>query len=218
MMGDRRITEVAKSEKFITEGELSRLHRPGENPQINPQLMKDHLARTGGKVVTRFPPEPNGFLHIGHAKAININFGYAKHHGGITYLRYDDTNPEAEEGEYFAAILDVVEWLGFSPYKITYSSDHFQRLYELAIQLIKKDKAYVCFCTGPEIYEHRGGDSKGPRTECAHRNRPIAESLEDFEKMKAGSYKEGVATLRMKMDLQNGNPQMWDLVNTLTLT
>lgn len=174
--------------------------------------MKEHLARTEGKVITRFPPEPNGFLHIGHAKAININFGFAKHHDGITYLRYDDTNPEAEEGEYFTAILDVVEWLGYTPYKVTYSSDHFQRLYELAIELIKKDKAYVCFCTGEEIHQHRGGESKGPRTECVHRNRPIAESLAEFENMKAGKYEEGIATLRMKMDMQNPNPQMWDLV------
>lgn len=184
----------------------------GENPQTRPELMTEHLKRTGGKLITRFPPEPNGFLHIGHAKAININFGFAKYHNGITYLRYDDTNPEAEEGEYFDAILNVVEWLGYKPYKVTYSSDHFQRLYELAVELIKKDKAYVCFCTGEEIYKHRGGDEKGPRTACVHRNRPIEESLAEFENMKNRKYKEGIATLRMKMDLDNPNPQMWDLV------
>lgn len=211
-LGERRVSELAASNQFILEGELSRLHKVGENPQIRTDLMKEHLKRTGGKVITRFPPEPNGFLHIGHAKAININFGFAKYHNGITYLRYDDTNPEAEEGEYFEAILDVVEWLGYTPYKVTYSSDHFQRLYELAVELIKKDKAYVCFCTGEEIHKHRGGDEKGPRTSCVHRNRPIEESLDEFENMKNRKYSQGIATLRMKMDLDNPNPQMWDLV------
>jgi glutaminyl-tRNA synthetase len=174
--------------------------------------MEEHLKRTGGKVITRFPPEPNGYLHIGHAKAININFGFAKAYNGITYLRYDDTNPEAEEGIYFDMILDTVRWLGYEPFQITYSSDHFQRLYELAVELIKKDKAYVCFCTPEEIQAHRGGESRGPRTECIHRNRPIQESLEEFQKMKDGKYEEGIATLRMKMDMQNPNPQFWDLV------
>lgn len=99
-------------------------------------------------VVTRFPPEPNGFLHIGHAKAIAINFGFAKYHGGNCYLRYDDTNPEKEEEIYFTAIKDIVEWLGFKPYAITYSSDNFDKLYEKAEDLIKREKAYVCHCEG----------------------------------------------------------------------
>ena len=100
------------------------------------------------KVITRFPPEPNGFLHIGHSKAIAINFGFAKYYNGICYLRYDDTNPEKEEEKYFDAILDMIEWLGFKPYEITYSSDHFDKLYELAEELIKRDGAYVCHCSG----------------------------------------------------------------------
>ena len=149
---------------------------------------------------------------VGHAKAININFGYAQAHDGITYLRYDDTNPEAEEEIYFKSILELVEWLGFKPYKITYSSDHFQKLYELALELVKKDKAYVCHCTGEEIHAHRGGDAKGPRTECIHRNRPVGESLREFKRMKNGEYAEGEAILRMKMDMTNPNPQFWDLV------
>jgi len=98
-------------------------------------------------VTTRFPPEPNGYLHIGHAKAIAVNFGFAKYHGGRCYLRYDDTNPAKEEGEYFDSIKEVVEWLGYKPYKVTYSSDHFDRLYELAEELIKRGKAYVCHCS-----------------------------------------------------------------------
>lgn len=151
-------------------------------------------------------------MHIGHAKAININFGYAAAHGGKCYLRYDDTNPTAEKECFFTSIKESVEWLGFKPWKVTYSSDHFQRLYELAVQLIKIDKAYVCHCTGPEIYEARGGDEKGPRYACAHRSRPIEESLREFQRMKDGLYKEGEATLRMKMDLDNPNPNFWDLV------
>jgi len=99
-------------------------------------------------VFTRFPPEPNGYLHIGHAKAIAVNFGFARHHGGECYLRYDDTNPEKEEEEYFTAIENIVRWLGFSPYKTTYSSDNFQKLYDLAEKLIGLEKAYVCHCDG----------------------------------------------------------------------
>lgn len=100
------------------------------------------------QIVTRFPPEPNGYLHIGHSKAIAINFGFARFHDGVCYLRFDDTNPEAEEEKYFTAIQDIIEWLGFKPFKVTYSSDNFQRLYELAEELIKRDGAYVCHCTG----------------------------------------------------------------------
>jgi glutaminyl-tRNA synthetase len=151
-------------------------------------------------------------LHIGHAKSINITFGYAKAHNGICYLRYDDTNPEAEKEEYFIKIREAVEWLGYKPYKITYSSDYFDKLYELAIELIKRDKAYVCHCTPEQIHAHRGGDEKGPRTACEHRDRPIQESIDEFIKMRDGYYKEGEAILRMKMDLENGNPQFWDLV------
>lgn len=99
------------------------------------------------KVVTRFPPEPNGFLHLGHSKAIAINFGFAQYHGGVCYLRYDDTNPAKEEEKYFTAIADMIQWLGFEPVKVTYSSDYFDRLYELAEDLIKKDGAYVCHCS-----------------------------------------------------------------------
>ena len=174
--------------------------------------MEQHLKETGGIMLTRFPPEPNGYLHIGHAKAINVNFGYALANGGKTYLRYDDTNPEAEEERFFVSIKDSVEWLGFKPWKITYSSDHFQKLFDLAVELIRKDKAYVCHCTGEEIHEMRGGEEKGPRRACSHRSRPMEESLKEFQKMKEGRYKEGEAILRMKMDLENPNPQFWDLV------
>ena len=107
-----------------------------------------HNEKPSKEIATRFPPEPNGFLHIGHSKAIAINFGFARYHGGICYLRFDDTNPEAEEEIYFTAIQEMIEWLGFKPAKITYSSDNFRKLYDLAEDLIKRDGAYVCHCTG----------------------------------------------------------------------
>ena len=99
-------------------------------------------------VITRFPPEPNGFLHIGHAKAIAVNFGFAKYHGGECILRFDDTNPEAEEEKFFTAIKEMITWLGFKPYAITHSSDNFDKLYEKAEELVKLRKAYVCHCEG----------------------------------------------------------------------
>jgi glutaminyl-tRNA synthetase len=133
--------------------------KPEETP-IDPDAMfkqgfldEVYKERPVKNVVTRVPPEPNGYLHIGHAKAIAVNFGFARHHGGVCYLRFDDTNPEKEEEQYFTAIQDVVKWLGFEPYKVTYSSDNFGRLYELAEKLIKLGKAYVCACTGG--FSHR---------------------------------------------------------------
>ncbi|EIM88595.1 glutamine-tRNA ligase [Stereum hirsutum FP-91666 SS1] len=206
------VSASGSSKSVFEEGFLGRLHKPGENPQIKPSLREEHLKATGGLVYTRFPPEPNGYLHIGHSKAIFVNFGYAAHHGGKCYLRYDDTNPEKEEGRYFESILETVRWLGFEPWKITYSSDYFDQLYELAVVLIKKDKAYICHCTGEEIHEHRGGDNGGARTACKHRDRPVEESLREFEGMKTGKYQPGEAILRMKQDLEDGNPQMWDLI------
>ncbi|PPQ77709.1 hypothetical protein CVT25_011144 [Psilocybe cyanescens] len=202
---------VAPPRKSVfEEGFLGQLHKPGENPQIHPHLRRAHLAATGGQVWTRFPPEPNGYLHIGHSKAIFVNFGYAAHHGGKCYLRYDDTNPEKEEARYFESILEMVRWLGFEPWKITYSSDYFTELYDLAVELIKRDKAYVCHCTQEEIKIDRGEKRGQPRA-CIHRNRPVEESLAEFEGMKNGKYRPKEANLRMKQDLEDGNPQMWDL-------
>lgn len=115
------------------------------------------------RIITRFPPEPNGFLHIGHSKAIAVNFGFARYHGGDCYLRFDDTNPAGEEEKYFVAIEEMIQWLGFKPVKITYSSDNFDRLYELAEDLINRDGAYVCHCTSKEtrhVYSARNTNSK----------------------------------------------------------
>jgi glutaminyl-tRNA synthetase len=171
---------------------------------------------TDETVCTRFPPEPNGFLHIGHSKAIAVNFGFARYYGGLCNLRFDDTNPEAEEEIYFVKIEEIVRWLGFDPARITYSSDFFDKLYELAEKLIGCDGAYVCHCTQDQLKDQRGGidpKNKKPRYACAHRDRPIEESLAEFRAMKDGKYQPGEAFLRFKTDdFKNGNPQMWDLV------
>ncbi|KAI1824085.1 glutaminyl-tRNA synthetase-like protein [Xylaria intraflava] len=162
-------------------------------------------------VVTRFPPEPNGFLHIGHAKAICVNFGFAKYHGGTTYLRMDDTNPEAEDEKYFVAIEEMVHWLGFTPHAVTYSSDNFQKLYDLAEKLIELEKAYVCHCSDEEIKAQRGGEDHGPRFRCSHAEQSVETNLTKFRGMRDGQYKPREAFLRMKQDISDGNPQMWDL-------
>ncbi|PAV91745.1 hypothetical protein WR25_09248 [Diploscapter pachys] len=180
-------------------------HKVGENYKtdgyvVTPntkELLQKHVQAVGGKVVTRFPPEPNGVLHIGHAKAININFGYAKATGGACYLRFDDTNPEKEEEKFFLAIEDIVRWLGYSPVAVTHSSDNFQQLYEWAVVLIKKGHAYVCH---QKVEEMRGFEVQlSP-----WRERSVEENLQLFEDMKNGKFDEGEATLRLKMTLEEG--------------
>ncbi|VDK74853.1 unnamed protein product [Litomosoides sigmodontis] len=180
-------------------------HKVGENYKTDGyvitlntmDLLRKHVDAVNGKVVTRFPPEPNGILHIGHAKAINIDFGYAKAYDGICYLRFDDTNPEKEEEKFAKSIIDMVEWLGYKPYKITYSSDYFDQLYEWAVVLIKKGLAYVCHQTTDEI---RGFEvAMSP-----WRDRPMEESLQLFEDMRRGKFNEGEATLRLKTILEEG--------------
>uniref|UniRef100_A0A669CDC8 glutamine--tRNA ligase n=1 Tax=Oreochromis niloticus TaxID=8128 RepID=A0A669CDC8_ORENI len=186
-------------------GEALKFHKPGENYTtegyvVTPNtmnLLKKHLEFTGGQIRTRFPPEPNGILHIGHAKAINFNFGYAKANNGICFLRYDDTNPEKEEEKYFTAIKDMVEWLGYKPYAITHASDNFHQLYDLAVDLIRRGHAYVCHQKGEELKGHNVPQSPW-------RDRPIEESLVLFERMKKGLFAEGEATLRMKMVMEDG--------------
>ena len=174
------------------------------------------ISETIPKIRTRFPPEPNGFLHIGHSKAIAVNFGFAKHHGGECILRFDDTNPEGEEERYYEAIRDIVSWLGFTPVRETCASDNFEKLYELGVDLIKRDGAYVCHCTKADIKAQRGevegGQRGGERFACSHRTRPIEESLAEFHEMRHGNkYKAGEAALRMKQNIEDPNPQMWDL-------
>lgn len=180
---------------------------PKDNTQKTPEILEKHLAVTGGRVFTRFPPEPNGFLHIGHAKAMSLNFGYAKKMGGHCYMRFDDTNPEAESQEYIDSILDSLNWFGYEYYKITRASDYFDELYEFAIELIKRGKAYVCHQTAEEVKACRETHTESP-----WRNRSVEENLIEFEKMKNGEYAEGAAVLRMKMDMKSDNPCMWDHV------
>ncbi|CAF0878790.1 unnamed protein product [Rotaria sordida] len=186
-------------------GEALNFHKPGENYKtegyvMTPKtmdLLREHLKQTGGQVVTRFPPEPNGILHIGHAKAINFNFGYAKANNGICYLRYDDTNPEKEEEKFFTGILDIIQWLGYKPYNITHASDYFDQLYEWAKELIRRGDAYICHQKGDELKGYNVPESPW-------RNRPIQESLQLFEDMKNGKFAEGEATLRMKYVMEDG--------------
>jgi glutaminyl-tRNA synthetase len=164
-------------------------------------------------VLTRFPPEPNGYLHIGHAKAIAVNFGFARYHGGECILRYDDTNPEKEKEEFFVAIEDMVRWLGFEPKKITYSSDYFDRLYEMAEKLIELEKAYVCQCDEAAMKLQRGGEKGvgGPRFRCEHANQSVEDNLQKFRDMRDGKYAPREVFLRMKQDIESGNPEMWDV-------
>lgn len=153
------------------------------------------------EVQTRFPPEPNGYLHIGHAKAITVNFGFAESYGGRCNLRYDDTNPAKEEEQFFVAIKDMVNWLGFEPARITHSSDDFDRLYELAEVLIWREKAYVCHCSAAEVKRRRGGPEHGPRSVCVDWSRSYSDNMKDFRAMRDGKYQAGEAHLRMKQYL-----------------
>ncbi|CAN4121839.1 unnamed protein product [Withania somnifera] len=183
---------------------------PEENYKVHTEVYfsdRPHLKVTGGKFQTRFPPEPNGFLHIGHAKAMFVDFGLAKERGGGCYLRFDDTNPEAEKKEYIDHIKEIVGWMGWEPFKITYTSDYFQDLYELAVELIRRGHAYVDHQTPDEIKEYREKKMNSP-----WRDRPIEESLRLFDEMKRRMIDEGKATLRMKQDMQNDNFNMYDLI------
>eukprot|EP01087_Luapelamoeba_hula_P007139 TRINITY_DN1734_c0_g1_i2.p1 TRINITY_DN1734_c0_g1~~TRINITY_DN1734_c0_g1_i2.p1 ORF type:complete len:788 (+),score=172.90 TRINITY_DN1734_c0_g1_i2:287-2365(+) len=187
--------------------------KPEENTQLRPELLAAHLAATGGRIVTRFPPEPNGYLHIGHAKAMNLNFGYAKKHGGWCYLRFDDTNPEAESQEYIDSIMASAAWLGHKPYMITHASDRFEDLYRLAVELIKRGKAYVCFDSADKMKADRQHRKETGETVLSKdRDQPIEETLRLFEDMKNGKFAEGEVTLRMKQDMYSNNPCMWDHV------
>lgn len=181
--------------------------RPVPGYENTPELKAAHEAFTKGRPHFRFPPEPNGYLHIGHAKSMNLNFGEAKKHGGFCYLRYDDTNPESEETEYIQAIEEMARWMGWSPDKITFSSDYFDTLYELAIKLIKDGFAYVDHSTPEMIRKQREDKTNSP-----WRDRGVEENLRLFEHMRQGRYAEGEATLRLKMDMTSNNPNLRDVI------
>ena len=168
--------------------------------------------KNGGKVVTRFPPEPNGHLHIGHAKAFSIDFGIAREFNGRCHLRFDDTNPSKEKAEYTEAIQEIIRWLGFDwGEHLYFASDYYEKICEYAIRLIKDGKAYVCHLSVDEIREYRGTLTK-PGRESPYRNRAVAENLELFEKMKSGGFKDGECVLRAKIDMASPNINMRDPV------
>jgi len=175
------------------------------------QIIADDLAagRNHGAVLTRFPPEPNGYLHIGHAKSICLNFGLAKKFGGKCNLRYDDTNPAAEDVEFVDSIREDVRWLGFEWAGEFYASDYFQKIYDYAEQLIQKGLAYVCTLTPEEFKEYRGIPTL-PGKEPPSRNRPIAESLDLFRRMRDGEFAEGQYVLRAKIDMTSPNIHLRD--------
>lgn len=161
------------------------------------------------KIHTRFPPEPNGYLHIGSAKAIYINYTSAKKYNGLFNLRFDDTNPTKEDNEYVEAITEDLKWLGANPDKIFYGSDYFQKTYEFAVELIKKGKAYVCDLKSDEMREYRGTLTQ-PGKNSPYRDRSVDENLKLFEKMKNGEFPDGYCTLRAKIDMASPNMNMRD--------
>ncbi len=165
-----------------------------------------------GRVHTRFPPEPNGYLHIGHAKSICLNFGLAEEYKGLCNLRFDDTNPEKEDVTYIEAIKEDIRWLGFDwGDRLFYASDYFEQLYEYAVQLIRRGKAYVCDLTPEQIREYRGTPTR-PGMESPYRNRSVEENLKLFRRMRDGEFKEGEKTLRAKIDMTSPNLNMRDPV------
>ncbi len=178
------------------------------------EVVKDDIAsnKWEGRVHTRFPPEPNGFLHIGHAKSICLNFGLADEFGGQCNLRFDDTNPTKEEDVYVQSIIEDVKWLGFDwGDKIYYTSDYFAQLYDWAVQLIKADVAYVEDLSADEIREHRGTPTQAGK-DSPFRNRSVVENLDLFERMKNGEFADGAKVLRAKIDMASGNLNMRDPV------
>lgn len=175
------------------------------------QIVEDDLKKglNDGRIQTRFPPEPNGYLHIGHAKAVCIDFGIAERYGGICNLRFDDTNPVKEDVEYVDAIKEDIQWLGFQWGNIYYASDYFQQLYDFAVDLIKRGLAYVDEQSAEVIAQQKGTPTE-PGVPSPYRDRPIEESLDLFERMQKGEFEEGAMTLRAKIDMASSNMHMRD--------
>ena len=210
---DEKIKKLKEESKQEDEEEtetdkLSKLMARDMKSSLNPpELLKKHLEATGGKIITRFPPEPNGYLHLGHAKAMRFCFTSASKNGGHCYLRLDDTNPEKENKEFIESVKENVNWLGYKPWKVTFASDYLQPLYEIAIKLIKKGLAYVDNLTKEQISEYREKKRDSP-----YRNRTIEENLKLFNMMKQGRFEEKECCLRLKIDMQHANPCMRDPV------
>ena len=196
---------VENTEEFMTE--------EGRKESLNfieEQLVKDLAeGKNGGRMQTRFPPEPNGYLHIGHAKAIALDFGMAQKYGGVCNLRMDDTNPQKEDTEYVEAIKRDIEWLGFKWGNIYYASDYFQQLWDLAVALIKQGRAYIDEQTAEQIAEQKGTPTQ-PGTNSPYRDRPVEESLRLFEEMNSGNMEPGKMVLRAKIDMASPNMHFRD--------
>ncbi|MCH7596904.1 MAG: glutamine--tRNA ligase/YqeY domain fusion protein [Planctomycetes bacterium] len=187
---------------------------PRESLDFVRQIVTDDLGsgKNDGRVHTRFPPEPNGYLHIGHAKSICLNFGIAEQFGGKCNLRFDDTNPVKEEDEYVEAIKADVRWLGFDwQDRLYFASDYFQQMYDYAVQLIKAEKAFVCDLSLDEVRAHRG-TLTSPGVDSPHRNRSIDDNLDLFDRMRRGEFADGSKTLRAKIDMAHANMNMRDPV------
>src|SRR5437763_14445069 len=177
---------------------------------IRDMVARDRAAgKHGGRVVTRFPPEPNGYLHIGHAKSICLNFGVAEEHGGTCNLRFDDTNPTKEDVEYVDGIKEDVAWLGFEWAAELYASDYFERLYQFARTLITRGLAYVDSLSADEIRAYRGTLTE-PGRNSPYRDRTVAENLDLFARMRAGEFEDGAHVLRAKIDMASPNINMRD--------
>src|SRR5271156_2116611 len=196
-----------------TEPETTESGQPGPSNFIREIILDDlKTNKFGGRVHTRFPPEPNGYLHIGHAKSITLNFGLAEEFGGKCNLRFDDTNPSKEETEYVDSIIEDARWLGGDwGDRLFYASDYFGQLYDWAVQLIKAGKAYVCDLTPDEVRKQRGTLTE-PGQESPYRNRSVEENLALFERMKAGEFPDGARTLRAKIDMASPNLNFRDPV------
>jgi glutaminyl-tRNA synthetase len=204
-MGEEAMTDTTERKNDMPDSAPSNFIRE----IIDEDLRTD---KYDGRVHTRFPPEPNGYLHIGHAKSICLNFGLAEDYGGICNLRFDDTNPTKEEVEYVESIKEDIRWLGFDwEDREYYASDYFEQLYEWAMELIKKGKAYVCDLNADEVREYRGTLTE-PGRESPYRNRSVEENLDLFERMRAGEFPDGARTLRAKIDMAHPNVLMRDPV------
>jgi glutaminyl-tRNA synthetase len=200
---------MSDSERKVTEETI-----PEEKTDFIRNIIREDIrtGRFGGRVHTRFPPEPNGYLHIGHAKAISIDFGVAEDFGGKCNLRFDDTNPIKEETEYVEGIKDDIHWLGYDwEDRLFYASDYFEQLYGFALKLIKKGKAYVDDLSPEEIRQYRGTLTE-PGKDSPYRNRTIEENLNLFERMRAGEFPDGARVLRAKIDMASGNINLRDPV------
>ena len=201
-----------KNYQFLSMSDINTNEEEGKkNLNFIEAAVEKDLAegKNGGRVQTRFPPEPNGYLHIGHAKAICLDFGIAERHGGICNLRFDDTNPTKEDEEYVEAIKEDIQWLGYQWGNIYYASDYFQQLWDFAIRLIADGKAYIDEQTSEQIAQQKGTPTQ-PGIESPYRNRPIEESLALFKKMNTGEIAEGAMVLRAKIDMANPNMHFRD--------